>query len=238
MTQDVIWLQRLHFERPVEEGIKEYDFHAGDDNVEEDQGSEVKESVAGEAVESDASALYVGDDDEKSDDLDRMASASTKGLAESAKEVHWAHPVATKAKLSSKVGQKVTKSGHVVDPRKRLIESLEATAVDLRYLSSMAELDNLEVLMIDLTGENLELNLMGAGIGGRFKNTNKLKVMNFKQAMKSLADNKWVEEVANEKSKFIFIYPFSKNKSLPNQNFWIAGLMLVIAFVNLLISTK
>ena len=37
---------------------------------------------------------------------------------------------------------------------------------------------------------------------------------------------------------FIFIYPFSKNKSLPNQNFWIAGLMLIIAFVNLLISTK
>lgn len=37
---------------------------------------------------------------------------------------------------------------------------------------------------------------------------------------------------------FIFIYPFSKGKSLPNQNFWIAGLMLVIAFVNLLISTK
>ena len=68
VTRDVIWLQRMHFERPVEEGIKEYDFHAGDDNIEEDHGSEGKESVAGEAVESDASALYVGDDDDTDDD--------------------------------------------------------------------------------------------------------------------------------------------------------------------------
>ena len=70
MTQDVIWLQQMHFERPVEDGIKEYDVHAGDDNMEDHHGYKEKESVAGEAVESDASALNVGDDDEKSDDLD------------------------------------------------------------------------------------------------------------------------------------------------------------------------
>ena len=63
----------------------------------------------------------------------------------------------------------------------------------------MAELDNLEVFMIYLMVENLELNLMGAGIGGRFTNTNELKVMNFKQAMRSPDADKWVEEVANEK---------------------------------------
>lgn len=37
---------------------------------------------------------------------------------------------------------------------------------------------------------------------------------------------------------FIIIYPFSKQKIFNNQNFWIAGLMFVFAFVNLLISTK
>lgn len=37
---------------------------------------------------------------------------------------------------------------------------------------------------------------------------------------------------------FIIIYPFSKQKIFNNQNFWIAGLIFVLAFVNLLISTK
>ena len=37
----------------------------GDDAIEDDQGSEVKASVAGEAGESDASALNAGDDGEK-----------------------------------------------------------------------------------------------------------------------------------------------------------------------------
>ena len=174
VTRDVIWLQRMHFERPVEDGIKEYDVHAGDDNIEEDHGSEGKKSVTGEAVESDASALNVGDDDEKSNDLDRMTPASTKGPEESVKVVHWAHPIAT----DTKVKQRVTQSGRVVKPSRRLIESLEASAVDLQYLSSMAELDSVEVSNLQLMVENIELNLVGAGIGGGFTNTNELKVIN------------------------------------------------------------
>ena len=73
----------------------------------------------------------------------------------------------------------------MVKPSRRLIESLEASAVDLRYLSSMAELDNVEVFNLQLMVENIELYLVGAGIGGGFSNTSELKVMNYKQAMKS-----------------------------------------------------
>ena len=42
----------------------------------------------------------------------------------------------------------------------------------------MAELDNSGVKT-----ENMELALVGAEIGGRFANTNELKVMNYKEAM-------------------------------------------------------
>ena len=45
----------------------------------------------------------------------------------------------------------------------------------------MVELDNNEVKT-----ENMELALIGAGIGGGFANTNELKVMNYKEAMQSL----------------------------------------------------
>ena len=70
VTRDVIWLQQMHFERHIEDGINEYDFNAGNEDVEDDHGSQERESAAGEAGESGASALNVSDDDEKSDDLD------------------------------------------------------------------------------------------------------------------------------------------------------------------------
>ena len=81
----------------------------------------------------------MGDDEEKNTDLDRIAFASTKGLAESVKEVHWAQPIVTDAKVK----HRVTRLGRVVKPSRMLIESLEASAVDLQYLSSMAELDSI-----------------------------------------------------------------------------------------------
>ena len=56
----------------------------------------------------------------------------------------------------------------------------------------MAELDNTEV-----KAESMELALVGAGIGGGFANTNKLKVMNYKEAMQSPDRAAWEEEIEN-----------------------------------------
>ena len=72
---------------------------------------------------------------------------------------------------------------------------LEGSAADLRYLRSMTELDNEEVAAF-------ELIQVGAGIGSGFENTNKLKVMNYKEAMKSKDAKEWTEEVGNEKKRF------------------------------------
>ena len=74
----MIWLQHMHFERPK---------------------NEEEEPVAGEANDSAASALNESEDAEKNADLDQISSESAKGLMESDKVVHRAHPVTVDAKI-------------------------------------------------------------------------------------------------------------------------------------------
>ena len=61
----------------------------------------------------------------------------------------------------------------------------------------MVELDNNEVI-----AEGRELALVGAGIGGGFANTNELKVMNYREAMRRLDKDAWEEEIMNEYERF------------------------------------
>jgi len=61
----------------------------------------------------------------------------------------------------------------------------------------MTELDNNEI-----RAENMELALVGAGIGGGFANTNELKVMNYREAMQSPDRAAWEEEIKNEYERF------------------------------------
>ena len=75
------------------------------------------------------------------------------------------------------------------------LADIQGTAVKLRYLACMAELDNDEVAAT----ENL---LVGAGIGGGFSNTTELKVMKYKEAMSSEDAEAWKEEVTKEKERF------------------------------------
>ena len=75
------------------------------------------------------------------------------------------------------------------------LADIQGTAVKLRYLACMAELDNDEVAAT----ENL---LVGAGIGGGFSNTTELKVMKYKEAMIGEDDEAQKEEVGKEKERF------------------------------------
>ncbi len=68
---------------------------------------------------------------------------------------------------------------------------LPSTAVELKYLSNMAELDNWEVNAVEVTSEDIETFLVGAGIGGGFGHTAELRVMNYNQAMKSNDAGRW-----------------------------------------------
>ena len=76
---------------------------------------------------------------------------------------------------------------------------LQGIVVELRYLGSMTELDNAEIVAVKLVGENVKLSLVGAGIGSGFANTSELKVMNYREAMKSKDDEAWEVEIGYEK---------------------------------------
>ena len=112
--------------------------------------------------------------------------------------------------VESKAGETVsdtlvttTRSGRTIVPPDILIEimtpftdaDLAGTAAELHYFGALAELDNEEI-------SAFELILVGAGLGGGFVNTTKLKVMNYKEVMKGINKNDWIKEVANEKSRF------------------------------------
>ena len=83
-----------------------------------------------------------------------------------------------------------------------MTEGMLGTAAELRYLGSMCEADNYELCTTSITSDNVELAQVGAGLGGGFENTQELKVMNYKEAMRSPDKEHWIEEVGNEKLRF------------------------------------
>ena len=83
-----------------------------------------------------------------------------------------------------------------------MIGGMSGTATELRYLGGMAEIDHSELASASITAECLELSVVGAGLGGGFANTSELKVMNYKEAMRSPDREQWTEEVGNEKRRF------------------------------------
>ena len=73
---------------------------------------------------------------------------------------------------------------------------------ELKYLAGMAEVDATELSTAQVVAEGLELSTVGAGLGGGFSNTSELKVMNYKEAMRSPERQQWIEEIGNEKARF------------------------------------
>jgi hypothetical protein len=172
-TRDVIWLKRMYYEKP-EPAAK---IEINDDN-EATTENENPESSTGETNGNEIDESGVGDVD---------ADASTT--------------------VASNLTR--TRYGRVVKPPERLsMESMQvqtelpSTAVELKYLSNMAELDNWEVNAVGITVEDTETFLVGAGIGGGFGHTAELKVMNYNQAMKGDDVSRWKQEVRVEKERF------------------------------------
>ena len=79
------------------------------------------------------------------------------------------------------------------------LEDFHGTAVEMKYLVLMAELDNNEIATAAVVKENVEISQVGAGVGGGFDTTSKLKVMNYHKAMQSPDADEWKVEVKNEK---------------------------------------
>jgi len=63
------------------------------------------------------------------------------------------------------------------------LADFQGTAVDLRNLGSLAETYSDEVMGVEVTPKNIELSLVGVGLGGRFANAADLKGISYKEAM-------------------------------------------------------
>ena len=179
-TRDVIWMKRMYYERPKDEFI--------------DIGSSPLDTEAKDA-----------DDATRSNDSSTTVEAvgSNDDLQQSTR-VRWAEPISTMSLIEPEAGEavtnaSVTRSGRTVKQPTRLIEMMDVSvsAAEIRYLEAMVELDNNEVI-----AEGRELALVGAGIGGGFANTNELKVMNYREAMRSPDKAAWEEEIKNEYERF------------------------------------
>ena len=100
----------------------------------------------------------------------------------------------------------ITRFGREVCQPERFIEmsylSLDGTAADLRYLSNLAEIDNTEARGIALKAANIEVSLVGAGVGGGFGHTSEIKVVKYKEAMARKDAKDWIDEINNEKETF------------------------------------
>ena len=115
------------------------------------------------------------------------------------------------------------------------IESGEISAAELNYSSRLKELDHDELSMLNLVmnqhhgnSTNLspdelmerlfdESSLVGAGVGGGFDHTDELRVMNYRQAMKSGDAKEWTETVKDEYQKFerFKVFKVVKRSELP-----------------------
>ncbi len=82
------------------------------------------------------------------------------------------------------------------------LEYFQRTAVKMKYLGYMKELDNVEIVTAAVAAENIEISLVGAGVGGGFDNTSKLEVMNYQEAMQSPNAADWKVEIKNEELRY------------------------------------
>jgi hypothetical protein len=66
--------------------------------------------------------------------------------------------------------------------------------------------------------QSTEFANIGAGVGGGFKNTNKLKVMNYKEAVNGSDGERWKAEVENEYQQMLTnkVFEVVLQKDLPS----------------------
>ena len=170
-TRDVIWMDRMFYAEALEENeYLEIPIHVSNQAEAVDEDSVGGEASIGSAI----------DDDAQKDDTDVSQSSESddrEGKITETSEIR-------------------TRTGRVVQPRKRLIETMnlsgDVSSAELHYLASMLELES----------EELEIMCVGAGIGGGYQNTTELHVLNYKQAMKSSKAPEWRKEVVKEHERF------------------------------------
>ncbi len=113
------------------------------------------------------------------DDMTGVLELDTaEGLDDSSKsstQVNAFEPVRSGGKimwsLTEPTRNMVTRPGRVFKPPDRLTHT---SAVELRYLGEMAELDQVDLMVVYMSIRHMEFPLVGAGVGGGIKHMKEL----------------------------------------------------------------
>ena len=151
-TRDVIWLKRMFFERKEKEELFTL----------EDDGTQVKVEALDEEVKEVPEIL---------DDKTKVTVEKEADDKSVAGEI--------KTNTTTTQGQTVQMPICLTAAVRGGLSDFQGTAVKMKYLGSMAELDNEEIANAAVVEENVEVSLLGAGVGGGFDSTSELKVMNY-----------------------------------------------------------
>ena len=175
-TRDVIWLKRMFFERKENEELFTLEEEETQVKVEasDDEVEEVPEELDDKTK---VTEEIEADDESVAGEIETDTTTTRSGRT-----------VLTPIRLTAAV-----RGG---------LSDFQGTAVEMKYLGSMAELDNVEIANASVVEENVEVSLVGAGVGGGFDSTSELKVMNYREAMLSSDAKEWKAEVQKEKERF------------------------------------
>jgi len=193
VTRDVLWLKRYFYQQKeqlqLDTAFDDSEEIRTDDAAEDDDTAEDDDNVSGQGGGEAVGESSVDTVESGAGESDTYSSApNTDGIER-------------RVRFVDELETTTTRSGRVVIPRSRWIEELDAIA--LKYLNDMQALDNIEVANAAITScDNIELSLVGAGVGGGFTNTSELKVMNYNEAMASNDAKDWIAEVGREKGRF------------------------------------
>ena len=179
-SRDILWMKRMFYEKLTSTaGTAALDDTAlTEDAVDDETDSNPYEALA----ESDS-------DDESGTQAPAAAETVVSATVRIAEEAVVPVP-------------QTTRSGRVIKPVDRLIESMttsigeyRGTNAALKFLESISDHSQYDAAAA-------ELALVGAGIGGGYENTSELRVMNYKEAMSSKDAAGWKVEVGEEKKRF------------------------------------
>jgi hypothetical protein len=169
-TCDVIWLCRMFYQKPSQNGEIAAHIEFQDD----------WDAGAFATVEAEEGEIIPADVIEEPDDVDDVVEENFFD-AQAAQEVE----------VEGDEAGVETRSGRAVNRPKRLIEEVGATVRNIGLTAA-------EEKYYDTMWKISELGLVGAGVGGGFVDTNELHVMKYKEAMGGTDASKWQKAVDEE----------------------------------------
>ena len=235
VTRDIIWLKRMYYAPSTH-------FKVEEEGITEDIVNTpiVTEVINPRPNEGDQPAEAVDDDEEENEapEVERSVSWADQVEAQddSAETVAGGTVPNVPAPVTTRFGRVSTAPERLLEVMEPLVDEIQGTAAELRYISLMAECDNDELRGIlrnaeefsmcdiefslsdiEFELEDLEFDQVGAGIGGGYDHTDQLRVLNYREAMRSKDREEWIKEIKKEYERFekFKVFKVVKREDLP-----------------------